>query len=510
MGTVPLSVVIIARNEAARIGGCIDSVRWADEVLVVDDRSTDETVRIAESMGARVLKRQMDIEGRHRNWAYAQAQHEWILSLDADERVTPELAEEICGLFAAGPRFEVYGIPRRNFIGGRWIRYGGWYPSAQVKLFARTALRWEETTVHPRAISEAAWGTMSHDLIHLSYRDLADFLDKLNRQTTLEAEKWLLDGRRVTPGKALWRTVDRSVRGFVWKQGYRDGFWGVVTAVLAGAYQFVAWAKYVERRRALDVETVVEPFGSLVVDQERYDRQLLMSHLCAYRIAAHLACRKRMLEIGCGAGYGAFYLAHHARDVVAIDVQQPKLEQAERLFRRDNVRFLPAQGSRLAFPDASFECVGTFQVIEHIPEAELETFVREIARVLTPDGVLVVSTLNLDHNRKGKAGYVKPSFHVKEFTPEELRALLQRVFPVVDVFGLYPGLRYRLCRRLKKWGLDRWGPARWNPVRRFLETLDTDAHELRARLDAGAVDLIGVCRKQAAPPDGLPLLRRGR
>ncbi len=510
MGHIPLSVVILTKNEAGRLGDCIESAQWADEVLVVDDQSTDDTVRIAESLGARVLRRAMDVEGRHRNWAHAQAKHEWILSLDADERVTPELAEEIARLFAEGPRFEVYAIPRRNFIGGRWIRHGGWYPSAQVKLFKRAAFRWEETTVHPRAISDAAGGTLTHDLIHRSYRDLADFLDKLNRQTTLEAEKWRLDGRRVTLGKALWRTVDRSVRSFVWKQGFRDGFWGFVTAVLAGVYQFVAWAKYAERRRMLSVEAVVEPFGSLAVDQERYDRQLLMSHLCAYRVAAHVGRRKRMLEIGCGVGYGAFYLAHHAREVTAIDVQQPKLEQAARLFRRDNVRFLPAQGSRLAFPDASFECVGTFQVIEHIPEPELETFVREIARVLTSEGVLVVSTLNLDHNCKDPATYVKPSFHEKEFTPGEFRVLLRRVFPVVDVFGLYPGRRYRVCRRLKKWGLDRWGPARWNPVRRFLETLDTGAHELRTRLDAGAVDLIAICRKQAAPLDGLPLLRRKR
>ncbi|MBI2104141.1 MAG: methyltransferase domain-containing protein [Candidatus Omnitrophica bacterium] len=508
MGTVPLSVVIIARNEAGRLRDCIESARWAGEVLVVDDRSTDDTARLAESLGARVLARAMDIEGRHRNWAHAQARHDWILSLDADERVTPELAEEIRGLFAAGPRFELYAIPRRNFIGGRWIRYGGWYPSAQIKLFKRTALRWEETTVHPRAISDKPGGTLTHDLIHLSYRDLADFLDKLNRQTTLEAEKWRLDGRRVTLGKALWRTADRALRSYVGKQGWRDGFWGLVTAVLAGLYQFVAWAKYTEQRRALAVEAVVAPFGSLVVDQERYDRQLLMSHLCAYRIAAHVGRRKRMLEIGCGAGYGAFYLAHHAREVTAIDVQQPKLEQAARLFRRDNVRFLPAQGSRLAFPDASFECVGTFQVIEHIPEPELETFVREMARVLTPDGVLVVSTLNLDHNCKDPATYVKPSFHEKEFRPEELRALLQRAFPAVELFGLYPGRRYRIYRRLKKWGLDKWGPARWNPVRRFLQTLDTDAHELRPQLDASAVDLIAICRKQAAPLDGLPLLRR--
>lgn len=510
MATVPLSVVILTKNEAGRIRDCIESVRWADEVLVIDDGSTDETIHLAESLGARVLSRRMDVEGRHRNWAYGQAKHEWVLSLDADERVTPELAEEIAGLFAAGAPFEVYAIPRRNFIGRRWIRHGGWYPSAQVKLFRRTVFRWEETTVHPRAMSNKAWGTLTHDLIHLSYRDLADFLDKLNRQTTLEVEKWVLDGRRVTLGKALWRTVDRGVRSFIWKRGYRDGFWGLVTAVMAGAYQFVAWAKYAERQRALSVEAVVEPFTALAVDTERYDRPLLMSHLCAYRIAARLARKKRMLEIGCGTGYGAFYLAHHAREVVAIDLDPAEIEQAERLFQRDNIRFLPAQGARLAFPDESFECVGTFQVIEHIPEPELHTFVREIARVLTPDGVFVVSTLNLDHNRKGKADYVKPSFHEKEFTPAEFRMLLQSVFPVVEVFGLYPGRRYRVFRRLKKWGLDRWGPARWNPIKQFHQTLDTDAHELRVSVDNGAVDLIGICRKQAGPPNGLPLRRRGQ
>jgi len=243
---VPLSVLILTKNEAERIEECLRSVTWADEVLVVDDGSTDETARIAESLGARVIRRKMEIEGKHRNWAHAQARHEWVLSLDADERVTPELAQEIADLVADSRSFETYSIPRRNYIGDRWIRYGGWYPSAQLKLFKKSVFRWEETTVHPRGISDKPWGVTKHDIIHLSYRDVKDCLEKMNRQTTLEAQKWAGDGRKIGLGKALWRAFDRTLRSYVFKQGYRDGWLGLVVAWMAGSYQLLSYAKYLE------------------------------------------------------------------------------------------------------------------------------------------------------------------------------------------------------------------------------------------------------------------------
>ena len=498
MGNVPISVVILAKNEAARIRDCIESARWADEVLVVDDGSTDDTVAIASSLGARVLARTMDLEGRHRNWAHAQAKHEWILSLDADERVTAELAEEITGLLGNGSTapYEIYAIPRRNYLGSRWLRHGGWYPSQQVKLFKKSVFRWEETTVHPRALSDRPGGTLEHDLIHYTYRDIRDFVEKLNRQTTLEAQKWIADRRRVTAGKALWRTADRFLRSYIGKRGYRDGFMGFVAAVMGGMYQLLAWAKYRERTRAWRVEDVVEPFRSVVVDQERYDRVLLMSHLCAYRLAGERARGKQMLEIGCGSGYGAYYLAHCADEMTTIDMDAAVIAQAGRLFQRPNLRYLEMTGTRLAFPDRSFQRVGAFQVIEHIPVPELEGFLEGISRVLTDDGVFVASTLNVDYNRKGNPRYVKASFHEQEFTADEYRALLASVFPQVELYGLYPTWRYRVCRRLKKWGVDRWGPSDWNPVARFYHQLNTDDHALRPRCDAGAIDLIAICRKQ--------------
>lgn len=241
---VLLSVVILTKNEASRIAECVKSVQWADEVLVIDDESTDETVQIAESLGARVVKRKMDLEGRHRNWAHTKAKHEWVLSLDADERVTPELAEEIQMVLGNGAPYETYAIPRRNYIGDRWIRHGGWYPSPQLKLFKKSVFRWEETTVHPRAFANCACGTLRHDLLHYSYRDLEDFAKKQDRHTTLEAEKWVADRRRMTLGKVLWRTIDRWVRSYVSKQGFREGRLGLAIAWMAGKYQWVSYQKY--------------------------------------------------------------------------------------------------------------------------------------------------------------------------------------------------------------------------------------------------------------------------
>jgi len=245
-----LSVVILVKNESTRIRECIQSVAWADEVLVIDDESTDDTVAIAKSLGARVLTRKMEVEGRHRNWAYQQTRHEWVLSLDADERVTPALAEELTGLLRNGAAsHELYAIPRRNYIGDHWVRHGGWYPSAQLKLFKKSVFRWEETTVHPRAISDRPWGVTRNDILHYSYRDIADFVEKMNRQTTLEVEKWLADGRQMSFGKALWRVVDRFWRTFLWKQGFRDGILGLIVAWFASAYQLISYAKYLEARK---------------------------------------------------------------------------------------------------------------------------------------------------------------------------------------------------------------------------------------------------------------------
>lgn len=250
MAHIALSIVILSKNEAQRIGECIDSaLNWADEIIIIDDFSADETVKIAESKGAKVIMKRMENEGTHRNWAYAQAKNSWVLSLDADERLTPELKEEIDSLDIDSGEFVAYAIPRRNYIGKYWVKYGGQYPSAQLKLFRKDKFKYEEVQVHPRAFLEGKCGHLQKDIIHYSYRDFADFVNKLNRQTTLEAEKWISTGRKMSFGHALWRTVDRFFRKFIGKKGHRDGFVGFMLAVFDSMYQIISYAKYWELRR---------------------------------------------------------------------------------------------------------------------------------------------------------------------------------------------------------------------------------------------------------------------
>jgi len=241
-----LSVVILTKNEEKRLSGCLDSVKWADEIVVVDDESTDRTVEIARRYTNKVLIKRMDIEGRHRNWAYAQAKNIWVLSLDADEIVTPELKEEIERILKNNPKENGFTIPRRNFIGDYWVKYGGWYPSPQLKLFKKDKFRYEEVTVHPRAFMDEPCGHLKSDIIHYSYRNLEDFLNKLNNQTTREARKWFDQNKPMTLGRFIYRSIDRFIRTFIGRRGYKDGFFGFVVAFNAALYQFISYLKYRE------------------------------------------------------------------------------------------------------------------------------------------------------------------------------------------------------------------------------------------------------------------------
>ena len=174
-----LSVVILTKNEEGRIRECLESVKWADQIVIVDDLSQDRTVEIARRFTDKVLVKKMDIEGSHRNWAYSQAEHPWILSLDADERVTPELKREIRSRLDGHPAENGFTIPRRNYLGNYWVKHGGWYPSPQLKLFRRDKFRYEEAAVHPRAFMDDPCGHLKSDLIHYSYRNIEDFLKKV-------------------------------------------------------------------------------------------------------------------------------------------------------------------------------------------------------------------------------------------------------------------------------------------------------------------------------------------
>jgi len=254
MDKAPLSVVVIAKNEETNLDECFGSVYgWADEIVLVDDERTDRTVEVAKRYGATIYHRKMDNEGIHRNWAYAQAKNEWVLSLDADEKVTEELKEEISAALKRDD-FHAFSIPLRNFIGSYWVKYGGWYPAGKLRLFMRSRFKYEEVGVHPRVFLDGQTGHLTKDIIHKGYPDFEHFLASLNRQTTLEAQKWIETGRTMSFGRALWRTIDRFFRSFIGKKGYKDGFIGFMIAFFASLYQVMSYAKYWQMKREAQIK----------------------------------------------------------------------------------------------------------------------------------------------------------------------------------------------------------------------------------------------------------------
>lgn len=248
---VSASVVVITKNEASRLRECLESVSsWASEIVVVDDNSTDATRDIAKEFTPKVVERKMEIEGRHRNYAYSLASNDWVFSLDADERVTPALAEEIAVLLKNRPSFDAYTVPRKNFIGSVWVRHGGMYPSAQIKLFRKSKFKFDENAeVHPQAYMDGPSGALKNDLLHYTYRDFTDAIAKLDRQTDLEARKWFREKRKIGVVRTLRKMTDRFCRAYFGKKGYKDGVPGLFLAVNSGMYQFLSFVKYWELQK---------------------------------------------------------------------------------------------------------------------------------------------------------------------------------------------------------------------------------------------------------------------
>jgi len=233
------------------------------------------------------------------------------------------------------------------------------------------------------------------------------------------------------------------------------------------------------------------------IEPEQRDPRFVAQHLSAYAFTRPFARGQRVLEIGFGEGYGANYLAEEAGEMVGIDLAPGNIPRAQAKYRRSNLRFLRMEGTKLDFPDGSFDVVGSFQVIEHIPEPQLPTYLTEIRRVLRANGVAVISTLNLDHNMKPGKLYQKLCYHEKEFTGPELCRLLERFFPRVELHGLYLTWPHRIMLRLKRWGLDKIGPPRCNPVARYYDRITVKDFRTKPLATRQALDLIALCRKPA-------------
>jgi glycosyltransferase involved in cell wall biosynthesis len=232
---VPLTVTIITLNEAHHIAAAIDSAAWADEILVVDSGSTDDTVAIAAGKGVRVMHRTWPGYVDQKNYAASVASHDWIFSLDADERITPALADEIRQLVASNPAERAFRVPRVTFHLGRWVRTTDFYPDYQTRLYDRRTARWQGKYVHESVVADGASGQLKHELQHYSYRDLSDHLERINHYSTLAARQMYESGRRASAVDLLAHPPAAFLRNYLLRGGFTDGMPGL-TISLVNAY----------------------------------------------------------------------------------------------------------------------------------------------------------------------------------------------------------------------------------------------------------------------------------
>ncbi len=267
---VKITATIITLNEQENIEAACASVAWADEVLVVDAGSTDRTCAIARACGARVIQRPWPGFAQQKQFAAESAAHDWIFSLDADERVSAQLAASIAQLRALDARAlaDGYRVARRSFYMGRWIRGGGWYPDYQLRLYHRARGRWQGAYVHESVKMEAGARveTLRGDLLHYSIRDAAHHHRMIGeRYAPLGARQMLEAGRRTSPLEIALAGPIAFVRSFVLKGGFRDGLAGYTIARFAAHHAFLKhlmlWELQQRTERTLSVEQT-EPSDS--------------------------------------------------------------------------------------------------------------------------------------------------------------------------------------------------------------------------------------------------------
>jgi glycosyltransferase involved in cell wall biosynthesis len=233
-----ITATIITRNEEQRIAGAIASLSCCDEVLVVDSGSTDRTREIAEGCGARVLVRDWDGYSNQKNFAADQARHEWIFSLDADERVSVELANEIVQ-WKQSPDAAAGSMPRRAHYFGAWIRHSGWYPDRKIRLYDRSRGRWTGDFVHEALKVDGAVHSFGGDLLHFPYRNWTDHLRRIDRYTELAAQAARKSGRRGNILRLLLGPPLSFFQTLVVRAGFLDGWRGVLIAAAGARYVFL-------------------------------------------------------------------------------------------------------------------------------------------------------------------------------------------------------------------------------------------------------------------------------
>jgi len=240
-----LSVVIITHNEEENIGACLESVKWADEIIVVDSESSDRTEEICRSFGVNFIKEPWQGFAQQKNSAIEKATQDWILSLDADERVTPELKKEITTVLASVNPKDGYFIARKNFFLGRWIRRCGWYPDYNLRLFRRGKGLFGIREVHEAIKIKGVSGLLKSPMEHHTYKSLNDFMVRLDRYSTLAARELLKEKKSYGIFHIVFRPFYTFISMYFLRLGFLEGYYGLVISVL---YAFYTFLKYIKLR----------------------------------------------------------------------------------------------------------------------------------------------------------------------------------------------------------------------------------------------------------------------
>ncbi len=244
--TLPLSVAIITLNEEERLTDCLKSVSFATDIVVVDSGSTDNTAAIAKSYGARIFQEVWQGFGVQKQRAIDHCRNKWVLVLDADERVSPELKKEIQSVLGDQHSNKAYNIPRKNLFLNRWIRHAGWYPDHVVRLINKECCRMNTKPVHESIEVNGQIGTLQSPLIHHATRNIEHTMAKMDRYSSIGAKEMYENGERASYAKALSRGAWAFLYNYIFRMGFRDGSPGFIIAVSDAINKFFKYAKLVE------------------------------------------------------------------------------------------------------------------------------------------------------------------------------------------------------------------------------------------------------------------------
>ena len=243
---ISISVVIITFNEERNLARCLDSVKdVADEIIIVDSYSTDDTIAIADRYHAKIIQQPFAGYGQQKNFATQQAANNWILSLDADEELTPQLKQSILEI-KKGPKYNVYEMPRITSYCGKWIKHCGWYPDRQTRLYDRTKGSWQEKKVHEywrTSNDNDSKGLLSGDLLHYSFTTISGHIQKIEKYSELAAIAAVADGKNASFLKVALYPKWRFITDYVIRLGFLDGYYGYIICRLASYSAFLKYAK---------------------------------------------------------------------------------------------------------------------------------------------------------------------------------------------------------------------------------------------------------------------------